>query len=377
MTNLKVLVVGSHPRGGPSMSRYSEILVNAYRELGFDVFLMTPRSTLADKLPARGRKLGIYLDKLRFVSLLNRPARGALVHIADHSDAAYLNFVRPAQSIVTCHDLIAVRAARGELPEHRTRLTGRIYQRLILRGLKRAGSVVSVSRTTAGDVSRILKRPPLLLRNPISNTLLGSGGLQTTAQAAPYALVVSSVGWRKRRTLAVQIWLQLRAHAVERLDLVLVGPGITAEERILLEATDDPEVFEAVRVEQSITDERLRNLYRGAMCLIQASKYEGFAWPIVEANYFGTVALCADEPILRETGEGNVFIDHAVLDTMPSLEWLNIIEIAQSRALAEPLARRARTFNEQSFRMALQQHVAALDVFHLSSESSPMGESAE
>jgi glycosyltransferase involved in cell wall biosynthesis len=42
--------------------------------------------------------------------------------------------------------------------------------------------------------------------------------------------------------------------------------------------------------------------------LIQMSKYEGFCWPLAEAAALGVACLCADEPILRETGPDGVFV---------------------------------------------------------------------
>ena len=60
--------------------------------------------------------------------------------------------------VVTCHDMIAVRSARGELPELRSSPFGTILQRWICHGLKHATRVACVSRATFDDARRILKK---------------------------------------------------------------------------------------------------------------------------------------------------------------------------------------------------------------------------
>jgi glycosyltransferase involved in cell wall biosynthesis len=68
---------------------------------------------------------------------------------------------------------------------------------------------------------------------------------------------------------------------------------------------------------QDLSDAELGQLYEEANVLLQVSKYEGFGWPIVEANSHGTPAICSDEPVFREVGSGNVFIS----DDLQLTDW--------------------------------------------------------
>jgi len=49
-------------------------------------------------------------------------------------------------------------------------------------------------------------------------------------------------------------------------------------------------------------------LYRGAACLVQASRFEGFGVPVLEAMACGTPVVALDEPALREVaGDAALF----------------------------------------------------------------------
>lgn len=353
-----ILVVGSHPQSNPSMKRYTHLLAESYAAMGHDVEIIRPRDTLSRKARGGLKKGLIYLEKLDALCRIANSAKDRTVHLADHSDAVYLAGLPRMRSIVTCHDMIAVRAALGELPEHRTRASGRLYQGLVRRGMLRAHKICAVSSTTAGDVKRILGRDAMLLRNPISRDLIGGSG---ESDASPYddsyALIVSTIGWRKRRWLSVQAWLRLRKIHDASLRLVVVGPGLDVQEREIITRVAGSGALRDVTVESGVSDTRMSQLYGHAVCLLQMSKYEGFAWPIIEANYFGTLAVCADEPILRETGDGNVFIDASRIDEIEDAAWRRMLVTAISKERAEDLASRAKTFSVQEFERRLAECV--------------------
>jgi hypothetical protein len=85
------------------------------------------------------------------------------VHIADHGNAFYSFCFPRRQSIVTCHDLLPARAAFGD---DKTAIwpssIGIWLQRLILVGLRNAGSVVFVPNATFNDFKRLVDTSPHL-----------------------------------------------------------------------------------------------------------------------------------------------------------------------------------------------------------------------
>jgi alpha-1,3-rhamnosyl/mannosyltransferase len=87
----------------------------------------------------------------------------------------------------------------------------------------------------------------------------------------------------------------LRAAREVGLELVVVGP--TKDARL----ADDLRAGGA-RVEGYVPVDRLAALYRGAACLEQASRHEGFGLPVVEAMASGTPVVTVDDPALVEVG---------------------------------------------------------------------------
>lgn len=328
----KVYVLGAHPLHGYSMRRYTELLAQTYKDLGFDVQVVRPTSRFSTSCNSgRLRKLVIYVEKLILFPLtLPRMAKDSHVHIADHSDGVWLLYppLHHRDTTITCHDLFAIRAAMGDIQEHRPRLPGRLYQWMIRRGISRAKTIVSVSQSTDLDVTRWVEGPSShVVHNPLDDSFrvalepLSGGG---------YALIVGTTGWRKRRELAISAWTQLRQANKIEIPLVIVGPPLTPSEHSILrvEGID----FEEIAVRTDLAEEELIRAYQGAQFLILASKYEGFAWPVLEANALGVPALCADEPILRETGAGNVFFDDSTTNDWKSI-YVNLLQLHGSASL--------------------------------------------
>lgn len=342
-----IVVLASHPLHGFSMNRYSDLLTEGYRRAGFAVRVLKPTSILSRRLrPGHLRKMVIYVESLVLfgLRLLCHRIRGSVVHVADHSDALWLCLpLRSRSTVVTCHDLFAVRAARQEIPEHSTRLSGRIYQALVCAGLRRSDLVLAVSEATRNDVERLFPGASVeVVHNPLAPSLdPAESGVVAPNIAAPYILIVSSVGWRKRREHAIKVWMQMEAVSTQKLDLVIVGPQLSAEERSMADKTSPGEV----RIITNVGDGELMGLYAEALAVVQVSRYEGFGWPVIEANIHGTPAICADLPVLREIGPCNLFIS----DSLEGVDWRNALEELQSLNMRRAVLEYAQRYRMDHF----------------------------
>ena len=315
-----ILLITNYPLDSQqSMWRAAGLIESGLRASGIEVLVARPEpffGLLGKGQPRVGKYLA-YLDKyLLFpIILIWRARRCLLVHIVDHSNAVYLFWLRSHKSIVTCNDLLAVRSARGEIPEGRTGFGGKLLQKWIQAGLRRATHIACISEATRLDVLRLtgkserevsriylglgpifeaeLERRRLCPRNTIESPSRRSRGSATLP--IPYILHVGGGTWYKNRDSVLKIYVELRRRlGSESPNLIMVGPPL--ESRI-----------HGVCFLQNITDDLLVELYRNAALLLFPSLYEGFGWPVVEANACGCAAVASRIDSLMEAG-GNAAV---------------------------------------------------------------------
>ena len=328
-----------------SMQRYASDLESAYLSQGWEVTVKRPSAALSSRIGYGPlRKLIAYVEALIIfpVAVASRSPRAQLLHVSDHSNALWL--LGPAawrfrRAIVTCHDLFAVRAALGEIPEHSTRATGRLYQALVRAGMTQADLIECDSDVTRSDVERLIPRADCVtIHLPVARTAQPN---PTSSHEGNYVMVVSPGGWRKRREHAVAVWERLRqSEASSPLSLVVVGPELEPHE---LSATAQPDQIQVVN---GVSDEELHSLYASALAVLQVSRYEGFGWPIVEAHVNGTPALCTDGAVFREiAGDGGIFLS----DDLDSVDWDAVLKQLRLAASRDRALENARRFTPKQF----------------------------
>src|ERR1043166_4027284 len=151
---MKILIVGNFPGDRQeSMRRFGEALQSGLAQRGHDVSTVVPTARIA-RLAGAYRYGGVpkylgYVDKfVLFPGQLRRRLAASpvdVVHIADHANAGYAQASRSTATLATCHDLLQIRAARGEFPEQRVGRFGRVYQSWILRQIGRLPHAACVS----------------------------------------------------------------------------------------------------------------------------------------------------------------------------------------------------------------------------------------
>src|SRR5271154_5240663 len=140
---MKVLLIGNYPLDGQeSMLRFASTLKTGLTEQGVDTKLICaePVVNRLQLTPYSLNKWLGYLDKYLFFSprLSEHLDWADLVHICDQANSVYLPHLNRRPNLVTCHDLLAVRAALGEDTACRPSVTSRWLQKWILSSLKRA-----------------------------------------------------------------------------------------------------------------------------------------------------------------------------------------------------------------------------------------------
>jgi glycosyltransferase involved in cell wall biosynthesis len=204
----------------------------------------------------------------------------------------------PCPCVVTVHDVSFERE-----PELMSRADRFVFHRVVPRAVRRAARVLTVSERTKRDLVELYGVPPgkvVVTPNgvdPAFHPAHHSASTDTaetpsdTVSQGSYVLAVGAIQARKNQLAA------LEAATAVGLPLVVVGPA------------KDPSLANELRrrgarLEGHVDVERLAELYRGAACLVQSSRYEGFGLPVLEAMASGTPVVAVAEPALREVAGG-------------------------------------------------------------------------
>jgi glycosyltransferase involved in cell wall biosynthesis len=318
---VNILLVANYiPDKQHSMLGFAKLLESGLCKAGHRVRVAHPPyvfGRIGEWVP-RMRKWLAYLDKfILFPPLLRgNISEVDVVHICDHSSAPYIPWARRKPYVVTCHDMLAVRGSLGEATDCPASITGKWLQQWILRGLNRADAVACASQATLNDLTRLLPSlrfttvVPLALRYnlPMLSASESDARLRLISGLdpdKPFVLHVGSSQARKNREGLLRIF----AKTIELLDVQLVvgGKPLTASQRGL---AADLHVSDRLVEVHEVSNHLLSALYSKAIALVYPSKFEGFGWPIVEAQACGCPVVCSDRaPFPEVGGEGALFFD--------------------------------------------------------------------
>jgi glycosyltransferase involved in cell wall biosynthesis len=249
-------------------------------EAGLDLAAVTrhpelvPDGVLPVLLAARSQELRMAWTLPRTLRRLG----AALVHTQ-----YALPYRCPCPAVVTIHDLSFEHGLMGR----RDRL---VFERVVPHAARTAARVLTVSERTKRDLVEHYGIPPERVVVTPNGVDPAFHPATQTAAARPYALAVGAIQERKNQRAA------LAAARDAGIELVVVGP--VKDERAAAELREG-----GARLEGYVEVERLAELYRGAACLVQSSRYEGFGLPLVEAMASGTPVVTVPDPALVEVAD--------------------------------------------------------------------------
>lgn len=322
--SMKVLLLGNYVNDGQeSMQRFSTFMAQGLTQAGHEVRLLKPPPIIGRLRPSGdgvGKWLG-YVDKFGWFPIALRSAvRGAdVVHVCDHANSLYTKYLQSVANLVTCHDLLAIRSARGEFPQNPTSWTGKRFQALIVKRLMYAQHVACVSDATRNDLLRIAGIHEDRVSR-VYNSLNYPYSRMDVTEAEPrlrrlsvhpdqsFLLHVGGNQWYKNRMGVLRIFSFLRKLSPSRdLKLVMVGKPWTGEMRRFVA---ENALSDSTSELTAVADEDLRALYSTATLLVFPSLEEGFGWPIVEAQACGCpVATSNRSPMDEVAGDAAIYVD--------------------------------------------------------------------
>jgi len=320
---LRILLVGNYTADmQKSMASFARMMEKILIESGYYVELLNPPIVLLpkDMKPQGFWKWVAYIDKfLLFPFALRSKAKDFdIVHICDHSNAMYASNLKKIPVVVTCHDVLAIEAAKGLIPGWSVGVSGKIFQKLILQGIDKADAVVCVSNYTKTHLQALgscVRNSTVALNSlnadfrpakdkDIHNTISQVG----LSKEKKYFLHVGSDLERKNRLFVLKVFAILRKkRPTESYELLFVGPQPSTKMATFI---SNENLNDVVFSTQNVTHEMLNSLYSGAAGLIFPSLQEGFGWPIIEAQASGCPVFTSNFlPMTEVGGEAAVYID--------------------------------------------------------------------
>lgn len=280
------------------------------------------------QLRATGRPMSA-LDPMR-LSLINFPERAWLL-----SPGYNAPLRSPIPYILTIHDLNHVDRADN------SSALKRIYYRTVLTRLcKNARAVLTVSdysRSRVIDWFGIDADRVFNVGNGVSDGFSPNGPRHVHPR--PYFLCVSNRRGHKNEHGLLSAFAQ--SNLPERADLMLTGEP----ERAIVDHARALGIADRVTFMGRVSENELAALYRGALCLVFPSFYEGFGLPIVEAFASGTPVVTSNVSSMPEiAGDAALLVDpHRPQEIARAMERIHssveLREDLSSRGLA-----RARIF---------------------------------
>ena len=182
------------------------------------------------------------------------------------------------------------------------------------RVIEASEAILAISRFTASEIEgfaarNVLPTPPRIVPIPLVHECPEGDGPPASPPAEPFLLAVGSATGRKNLEAVFEALLHLGETGRAVPLLVLAGAARKRTHAMLATERYAP-IRDRVVYRENPQQADLVALYRAALAVVVPSRIEGWGLPAGEALWFGTPAICADIPALREVaGDLGLYFD--------------------------------------------------------------------
>jgi glycosyltransferase involved in cell wall biosynthesis len=325
---MKLILIGNYkPDGQESMQRFANMLAEGFQQEGVAIECWRPKAIFGRPFQTTTGGIGKwfgYVDKwilfpfwLRFRRMF---MNGNIhFHICDHSNAPYLQYLPQNNTVITCHDVIAVRAGLGYNGTYvSASRMGTVLQKWILKNLRNAPRLAAVSHLTMKQLKELTadskeKKNWQVIHNGFNAPFFPLGkkdcvpvlkkvGINENEQ---FLLHVGSSLLRKNRKLLLEMVAALGNRWEGK--ICFAGKPLEQEMWQLADKLNlRPRIVSAVKPDHRT----LQALYSSCCAFIFPSLSEGFGWPVIEAQACGAPVIASNiEPMPEIGGEGALYAD--------------------------------------------------------------------
>lgn len=289
-----------------SMIGYGKLVLEEARKFTPDAIELRGVSFLStakrkDKLGKAARNFDRFIASP--ISMIGH--RTDLVHVVDPGNSVYLPFIARRAAVCTVHDMIPYLARDGHLDGFRPTTLGRKLMERILDQLTRFDRIVCVSEATRTDLLSLIPVDPdrvSVIRNAMFQELRPASKAACEAFRIRYSIpkdapLVLHIGrnFYKNRSRVLEAFGGI-VRGLPEARLVLVGALEVPLQRLAFDLGIDQFIHEI----DYVASKEMSALYTSASVLLFPSLYEGFGYPVIEAEACGTPVVCSNRGSLPE-----------------------------------------------------------------------------
>jgi len=316
-----IILIGNYSKDQQeSMLRFSSMLQTGFTLAGYSCLVWRANTIFGHLTKSTqsgfGKWLG-YIDKFILYPIILKSKilfydkEEVVFHICDHSNSIYLPYFVNRNISITCHDVLAIRGSLGFEDSYcQSSKVGKFFQQWILRNLRKAQKIISISEFTLKQLNELCASTEILKRKVIYQgfnanfSVLSKDEIDKRLDSFQlvnkrFLLCVGSSHQRKNRVMLLKMVFELGVSW----DGVICFAGEKLDDKLTNIAIELNLLHRIISI-VSPTHETLVALYNGCEAFIFPSYSEGFGMPLIEAQACGAPVIASSIQPMPETSGG-------------------------------------------------------------------------